>query len=270
VSALDGGAGEARPLVEMQRVSKIYAGADGRPTWALRDVSFAITQGEFACVIGPSGGGKTTILNIIAGFTPPTEGKVTLSGEEIDRPGPDRGVVFQEYALFAWLTARQNVEFGLRVRGVDRATRRAKSAAFLKVIGLEQAADKYPNELSGGMRQRIALARALINEPALLLMDEPFAAVDAITRANLQEELLRIWQRFRLSILLVTHNIEEAVFLANRVIVMSASPGQIRAVVDVDLPYPRDRRHEQFSAAYARVSAAFHEPQTPATEAARS
>lgn len=245
-------------LIDIQNVSKIYASADDSTAWALQDVSVQLHKGEFVCAIGPSGCGKTTLLNIIGGFTEPTEGKALQDGAPITAPGPDRGVVFQEYALFSWLTSRENIEFSLRVKGVPKKERRERAEHYLDLIGLRRAADRYPGELSGGMRQRVAVARALINEPEILLMDEPFAAVDAMTRATLQEELLRLWQTLGLSILFITHNIEEAAFLASRIIIMSPHPGRIKEIVSVDLPYPRDRGSPEFAAVYSRVDRAFH------------
>ena len=245
-------------LVEIKDVSKIYATTDNKSTWALQNVSLNIDRNEFVCTIGPSGCGKTTILNLIGGFTLPTTGMVKRHGTPITEPGPDRGVVFQEYALFSWLTSRQNIEFGLRVKGIPKEERRARSDKYLAMIGLTHAADRFPGELSGGMRQRVAVARALINEPEILLMDEPFAAVDAMTRVTLQEELLRLWKALNISVLFVTHNIDEAVFLANRIIIMSPHPGQIKETISVDLPYPRDRGSPEFGALYAEVDKAFH------------
>ena len=248
-----------RPIskISVENVSKLYATADGGVTWALQNASLELTIGEFVCAIGPSGCGKTTLLNMIAGFIPPTTGSLDFDGIPIRAPGPDRGVVFQEYALFPWLTAQQNVEFGLYAKGVPAPERAARGLEFLKLVGLERAADRYPYELSGGMRQRIAVARALVNHPQLLLMDEPFAAVDAMTRASLQEELLRIWREVGLGIFFITHNIEEAVFLAQRIVVMSPHPGRIAHIIDVDLPFPRDRASPAFGRVYAEVSNAF-------------
>ncbi len=245
-------------LIDIQNVSKIYATADDQTTWALQGVSVQLRKGEFVCAIGPSGCGKTTLLNIIGGFTQPTEGAALRNGEPIVAPGPDRCVVFQEYALFSWLTSRENIEFGLRVKGVPKKERRERAEKYLELIGLTRAADRYPGELSGGMRQRVAVARALINEPEILLMDEPFAAVDAMTRATLQEELLRIWEKLGISVLFITHNMEEAAFLATRIIIMSPHPGRIKEIIPVDLPYPRDRGSPEFGALYARVNHAFH------------
>ena len=210
------------------------------------------------CAIGPSGCGKTTLLNMIAGFIEPTRGSITLDGHDVVGPGSDRGVVFQEYALFPWLTARRNIEFGLRQQRVPVNEREHLVDEFLKLAGLSHAAERYPFELSGGMRQRVAVVRALVTRPRILLMDEPFAAVDAMTRATLQEELLRIWREVGLGIFFITHNIEEAVFLAQRIVVMSPYPGRIKEIVEVDLPYPRDRGSSEFGTMYTHVSGAFH------------
>jgi NitT/TauT family transport system ATP-binding protein len=241
-------------LVEILNVSQLYATSAGQPTWALRHVTLRLDQGEFVCVIGPSGCGKTTLLHLVAGFIKPTDGDVRFNGIPVARPGPDRGMVFQEYALFAWMTARQNVEFGMRARGVPRHERRKSAMDFLDKVGLVRIADRYPHELSGGMRQRVAVARALVNQPRMLLMDEPFAAVDAMTRTALQDELLRIWRGVRLGVLFITHNIDEAIFLAERIIVMSAHPGSIRREIRVDLPYPRSRSTKEFGELYAQIS----------------
>ena len=255
---MDGEAIRQGGRVEVRNVSKLYATADDAPSWALLDVSLAIAPGEFVCAIGPSGCGKTTLLNMIAGFIEPTTGSVLFDGTPVEGAAPDRGVVFQEYALFPWLTARRNVEFGLRMRGVPRAERARQALAALSLVGLERAADRYPFELSGGMRQRVAVARALVNRPRILLMDEPFAAVDALTRATLQQELLRIWREIGLSIFFITHNIEEAVFLGNRIVVMSPHPGRIVEIVDNPLPYPRERSAHAFGRLYAEVNGIFH------------
>jgi NitT/TauT family transport system ATP-binding protein len=243
------------PLIEVAGVSQIFASADGAPSWALKNASLSIDRGEFVCIIGPSGCGKTTLLHLVAGFLQPTDGALRFHGEPIREPGPERGVVFQEYALFAWMTALQNVEFGPRMKGMAKAERRERALRYLDMMGLARAAHRYPHELSGGMRQRIAVARALVNEPEVLLMDEPFAAVDAITRSTLQEELLRLWQQLGVSVLFITHNIDEAVFLGQRVVVMSPHPGAIKTEVDIDLPYPRDRGSTEFAERYARIGA---------------
>ncbi|QRF61593.1 ABC transporter ATP-binding protein [Variovorax sp. UC122_21] len=246
-----------RAIVSVRDASKLYASSNGELNWAMTDVNLDIGEGEFVCAIGPSGCGKTTLLNAIAGFVEPTTGSVTAGGQPVTGPGADRGVVFQEYALFPWLNARRNVEFGLKMLGLGAAERRARAEELLALMGLSHAARRYPFELSGGMRQRVAVARALATRPKVLLMDEPFAAIDALTRASLQRELLRLWRELGLSVFFITHNIEEAVFLAQRVVVMSPHPGRIREIVEVDLPYPRERADPAFGAAYARIAAAF-------------
>src|ERR1700704_94892 len=240
-------------LIEIDRVSQIFATRDGEPNWALWQVSLNVADGEFVCLIGPSGCGKTTLLHLLAGFILPSEGEVRFRGEAVRKPGPDRGVVFQEYALFAWMTARQNVEFGLRMRGIAKAERRERARSALARMGLDRASDLYPHELSGGMRQRVAGARALVNEPKVLLMDEPFAAVDAITRAALQDDLRRLWQESGISIVFITHNIDEAAFLAQRVVVMSPHPGSVKSELRVALPYPRQRGSAEFGALYGEI-----------------
>ena len=243
-------------LVSARNVSKLYATATG-VNWALDDVSLDIAPGEFVCAIGASGCGKTTLLNMLAGFVEPSHGTLSFNNAPLRAAGPDRGVVFQEYALFPWLTARRNVEFGLRLNGMDRKARRLEAERLLELVGLSRAADSYPFELSGGMRQRIAVARALATKPKLLLMDEPFAAIDALTRTMLQEELIKLWKELGISVFFITHNIEEAVFLGQRVVVMSAHPGCIKEIVQVDLPYPRHREDPQFGRHYAHISEAF-------------
>jgi NitT/TauT family transport system ATP-binding protein len=243
----------AHDLIEIDRTSQIFATRDGEPNWALWQVSLTVADGELACLIGPSGCGKTTLLHLMAGFIQPSEGEVRFRGELVRKPGPERGVVFQEYALFAWMTARQNVEFGLRMRGIAKAERRERARAALARMGLDRAIDLYPHELSGGMRQRVAVARALVNEPKVLLMDEPFAAVDAITRAALQDDLLRLWQDTGISIVFITHNIDEAAFLAQRVVLMSPHPGSVKSELRVALPHPRQRGSADFAALYAEI-----------------
>lgn len=247
----------SEPTVQVRDVSQLYGSSSGDIHWALRDVSLDIGQGEFVCAIGPSGCGKTTLLNMIGGFLTPTLGTVRAHGQPVSGPGPDRGVVFQEYALFPWLTARRNVEFGLRQQGLDKHSSRQRAQALLEMTGLAHAAERYPFELSGGMRQRVAVARALATEPRVLLMDEPFAAIDALTRATLQNELLKIWSKLKLSVFFITHNIEEAVFLAQRVVVMSPHPGRIHDIIEVNLPYPRSRGDARFGEIYARINEAF-------------
>lgn len=211
-----------------------YAGTEVR---AVTDVSFELDAGEFVALVGPSGCGKTTILNMIAGFLPASGGEIALGGRAVDGPGPERGVVFQSFALFPWKTVRDNVGFGPRMRGRPKAECDRIAREYLALAGLADAADRYPNELSGGMQQRVGVVRALANEPDVLLMDEPFASVDAQTRMTLQEELTRIWQERRPTILFITHDVGEAVFLADRVIALAK--GRVKAEVAVDLPRPR-------------------------------
>jgi NitT/TauT family transport system ATP-binding protein len=213
----------------------------GTQVTAVRDVSLRVAPGEFVSVVGPSGCGKTTILNMIAGFLPHTGGRILVDGTPVDGPGPDRGVVFQSFALFPWKTVLDNVGFGPKMRGVARAERDRIAREYLALAGLAHAADRYPAELSGGMQQRVGVVRALANEPDVLLMDEPFASVDAQTRLMLQEELTRIWQQRRTTVLFITHDVPEAVFLANRVIVLS----QGRVLDDVPVPLPHPRRWDE-------------------------
>jgi NitT/TauT family transport system ATP-binding protein len=206
---------------------------------ALERVSLDIADNEFVTVVGPSGCGKSTLMNILAGLETPTSGHALVDGKGVSAPGPDRGVIFQQYALFPWLTVRKNVEFGLKVASLDRAERRERAEHFIRLVGLEQFADALPKMLSGGMKQRCAIARAYAVNPSILLMDEPFGALDALTRVKLQEQLLDTWSREKRTVMFITHDVDEAVFLANRVVVMAARPGRIYDVVDVDLPYPR-------------------------------
>lgn len=211
----------------------------GQHVEALRSVSLELREGEFVSIVGPSGCGKTTLLNIVAGFIPPTRGEVMLNGRRVTAPGPDRGVVFQSFALFPWKTVLDNVAFGLKMRGVPRAERDRIAREHIALVGLAGFERQYPHELSGGMQQRVGVARVLANHPEVMLMDEPFASVDAQTRMTLQEELTRIWEAKRATVLFVTHDVDEAVFLANRVVVLSARPATVREVVDIALPRPR-------------------------------
>jgi len=214
---------------------------------ALSNIDLDIGEDEFLTILGPSGCGKSTLLNIIAGFEHATDGEVRLDGQTIRDPGPDRVVVFQEYALFPWLNVVQNIEFGLRERGVPKAERKVRVTRQISAVGLDGFEDRFPQELSGGMRQRVALARVLVNDPKILLMDEPFAALDAQTRTIMQTELLRVWSAERRTALFVTHNIEEAVLLGDRLVVMTARPGRIKEIVNVKLPRPRDVTSAEFN-----------------------
>ncbi len=226
--------------IELRHVHYEYA-ANERAVAALRDITFGVADSEFICVVGRSGCGKTTLLNILAGFLTPTSGDVLIGGRAVSGRGLDRGVVFQDFAqLFPWRTARRNVEFGLEMKGVSR-TERAKTAEhFLGLVNLEQFAGAYPHELSGGMQQRVAIARALAYNPSVLLMDEPFAALDALTRDEMQRLLVDVWRETKKTIVYVTHNVAEAVYLADRVVVLTPHPGTVKAEVKVTLSRPRD------------------------------
>ena len=208
-------------------------------TPALRNVEFSIHDNEFLCIVGPSGCGKTTLLRIIAGLLKPDKGNVLADGEPIGPPGPKRCMVFQHFGLLPWRTVLANVEFGLELQEVPRAARRARAQSYIDLLGLTGFEHHYPHHLSGGMQQRAGLARALSMEPSVLLMDEPFSAVDAHTRQILQEELLNLWERDNKSVLFVTHSIDEAIYLADRIIVMDAHPGRVKESLEVDLPRPR-------------------------------
>lgn len=208
----------------------------GTTTVGLAEFSLDIRPQEIIAILGPSGCGKSTLLNIVAGFDKPTAGRVLLNGSEISGPAPDRGVVFQEHGLFPWLTVRQNVEYGLREKGMGKKERTDVGQQVIDMVGLQGFEDKHPHQISGGMRQRVGIARVLAIEPSTLLMDEPFGALDAQTRAILQRELLAIWERTRQTMIFVTHSVEEAVYLGHRVVVMTAHPGRIKVVLDIDLP----------------------------------
>lgn len=212
---------------------------------ALEDVSFSVEDGEFVCVIGPSGCGKTTLLRIIAGLMPPTDGDVILDNKKIQGPGRDRGFVLQEYVLFPWRSVEKNIEFGLELRGVDKEERAELVRRYVDMVKLRGFEYVYPKELSGGMQQRVAIARALVNDPKIILMDEPFGALDAQTRNLMQEELLRIWGRAGKTIVFVTHNVDEAVFLADRIVVLTARPAKVKQIVSVAVPRPRNRTEKK-------------------------
>jgi NitT/TauT family transport system ATP-binding protein len=222
----------------IEELSKIYFDPhEGADVTAVDGVSFEVEAGDFASIVGPSGCGKTSMLNLIAGFIAPTGGRILIDGRPIKGPGPDRGVVFQSFALFPWKTVIENVGFGPRMRGLPKAECERIARQYLDMVGLGHAAQRYPTELSGGMQQRVGVVRALANEPDVLLMDEPFASVDAQTRMGLQEELTRIWEERRPTVIFITHDVNEAVFLANRVLVLSK--GRLLEEVAVDLPRPR-------------------------------
>ena len=232
-------AGEARDIkLRIDNVKKVFDGRGGEMV-ALNGVSMDILDNEFICVVGPSGCGKSTLLNIIAGLSEPTSGAVYCNGKEVQGTGTERGVVFQQYALFPWLTVRKNVMFALEMRGVKGKEAQEEAMTYLKMVDLEKFADHYPKELSGGMKQRVAIARAYAAKPEVLLMDEPFGALDAQTRTQLQTELLETWEKDRKTCFFITHDVDEAIILAQKVIIMSARPGRIKEMVDIDIPYPR-------------------------------
>jgi len=237
----------AQDILTIRGVTKRFSVGDGELE-ALAPVDLSIPTGEFVCMIGASGCGKSTLLRIIAGFEEPTTGNVAMYGKAITGPGSDRGMVFQDYVLFPWMTVSQNVSFGPRQRQLPREEIAKTADEFVRMVGLERFADRYPNQLSGGMKQRVAIARVLANNASILLMDEPFGALDALTREQLQNELLQIWKRTGVTTIFVTHSVEEAVLLADRVLVMSAGPGRIDSDFRIDLPRPRDVSSPEFNA----------------------
>ncbi|BAM91915.1 putative ABC transporter ATP-binding protein [Bradyrhizobium oligotrophicum S58] len=224
----------------IDQVTRTFPARQGHaPTRALEPVALTIGNNDFVTILGPSGCGKSTLLRIVAGLDHPTSGKVLLDGRDVTGPGADRGMVFQSYTLFPWLTVRENIAFGLRERGVPEAERNVVADRFIQQIGLKGFENHWPKQLSGGMQQRCAIARALANDPKILLLDEPFGALDNQTRVLMQEMLLGIWERDQKTVLFVTHDIEEAIFLGSRVLVMSARPGRIKADIKIELPHPR-------------------------------
>jgi NitT/TauT family transport system ATP-binding protein len=226
-------------MIEISDLSKSFAGQDGSVVNALSGVDLTVNDNEFLTILGPSGCGKTTLLKTVAGLLPWNSGDITIDGTPVRGPGPERAMVFQNFALLPWATVMENVAFGLQLRGVSKAERKRQAAALIDMVGLGGFEPKRPNELSGGMQQRVGIARALAVEPQILLMDEPFGAVDEQTRRLLQEELLRIWEQTRVTVMFITHSMEEAVLLGDRVVLMSARPGRIAEIVDVPLQRPR-------------------------------
>ncbi|MDK2974290.1 MAG: sulfonate transport system ATP-binding protein [Methanofollis sp.] len=233
--------------LKVEHINKSFVTNKGEQVDAIGDVSFTIQDKEFICIVGPSGCGKTTLLRIIAGLDVPSGGKAELGGKEIVGPSPKMAMIFQEYSLYPWRTILDNIAFGLEVQGVETDARYATARKYLKLIGLCEFETSYPYELSGGMRQRVAVARALAVDPEVLLMDEPFGALDAQTRNAMQTELLQIWEKTRKTVLFVTHSVDEAVFLADRIFVLSNRPSKIRETIDVPLPRPRDRTSVEFA-----------------------
>ena len=240
--------------LQVNRVSKEFVDRRTKSTVrALDEINLEVQKGEVICILGPSGCGKSTLLNIVAGFLPPSGGEVRVDGRPVIEPGPDRGFVFQEFALFPWRTVLQNIEFGPVLKGMEKADRQARARELIQRIHLTGFEDKFPFELSGGMKQRVGIARALANDPEVLLMDEPFGALDAQTRRVMQEELLKLLGETKKTVLFVTHAIDEAIVLADRVVVMTARPGQVKALLGVDLPRPRERTSPEFNELYRRM-----------------
>ncbi len=233
--------------IEVKHLSKVFA-TGGRDVVALQNIDLTIPAGQFVCLLGPSGCGKSTLLNAMAGFSLPTRGSITAGGQTITGPGPERGMVFQEYALFPWMTVEQNIAFGLQIKGMDKDAIHARVTALLAKLGLSDFRSRFPKDLSGGMRQRVAIARILALDSPILLMDEPFGALDALTRRNLQDELLRIWAETGKTVIFVTHSIEEAIYLSDRIIVMTYRPGTIKRDLMVNLPRLRDPSSAEFNA----------------------
>ncbi len=245
-------------ILTVTDLSRVFPGSRGaKPVTALQPTTLAIQPNDFITILGPSGCGKSTLLRIVAGLDMPTSGEVKLNGRAVTRPGADRGMVFQSYTLFPWLTVAQNIAFGLREKGMPDAEQKAIVASYIEKVGLRGFENHWPKQLSGGMQQRTAIARALANDPAILLLDEPFGALDNQTRGLMQELLLGIWERERKTVLFVTHDIEESIFMANRCLVMSARPGRIKLDLPIGLPHPRHytmKTSPEFSALKARLT----------------
>ncbi len=259
---------ERELILEVRKLGKRYAGAQGAME-ALRDISFSIHRREFVCVIGPSGCGKSTLVRILAGLERPSAGEVLLDGKPVEGPGPDRGMVFQGYSLFPWLTVKKNVMFGPEMNGRGKSEAERDALMWLDLVGLARFADAYPHELSGGMRQRVAIARALINQPRILLMDEPFGALDAQTRARMQTHLLEVWKNVDVTVVFITHDLDEAIYLADRILVLKAHPGEVQELIEVPVPRPRQPAQSvsaEFLATKARLEELIHPAPPPEAE----
>lgn len=244
--------------ISLKGVEKHFVSARGERQTALSQLDLDIAPGEFVCLVGPSGCGKTTLINLMAGFEKPSSGSVTIDGTSVAAPDPDHIMIFQDYGLYPWRSVLGNVLFGLQARGVSSAEALEKALAALELVGLLSAKDKHPHELSGGMKQRVSIARALAVEPSVLFMDEPFAALDAFTRLRLQDELLRIWQDKRPTVVFVTHDLDEAITLGQKVVLMAPDPGRVQRVLEVKLPYPRERTDHDFSLFRKELFEEFH------------
>jgi NitT/TauT family transport system ATP-binding protein len=240
--------------ITIENVHKRF-GRNGAQVVALDGIDLAIRAGEFVCLLGPSGCGKSTLLNAIAGFAPPSSGRVVVDGRVVTAPGPDRGMVFQEYALFPWMTIAENVAFGLEIKRMQRREVAARVADLLALLGLSEFRDRFPKDLSGGMRQRVAIARILAIDPPVMLMDEPFGALDALTRRSLQDELLRLWAKLGKTVVFVTHSIDEAIYLADRIVVLTYRPGTVKSDMMVEMERPRDTADPEFNALKRELTA---------------
>ncbi len=246
--------------IDISQVNKVFNAGD-KQVVALKDIHLHIPDGQFVCLLGPSGCGKSTLLNAIAGFALPSSGSIAASGERVTGPGPDRGMVFQEYALFPWMTVEKNIGFGLEIKGMPRPEIARTVDKLLHMLSLSDFRHRFPKDLSGGMRQRVAIARVLALDSPIMLMDEPFGALDALTRRNLQDELLRIWAELKKTIIFVTHSIEEAIYLADRIVVMTYRPGTVKRDVAVGLARPRDPSARAFNALKRELGAMVMEEQ---------
>ena len=249
-------------ILEVKGLGKTFDSHQG-PVTALKDINFKTHRRELVCVIGPSGCGKSTLIRILAGLESHTSGEVLLDGQPVQGPGRDRGMVFQGYTLFPWLTVKKNVMFGLEMNNAGRNEAESQARQWLELVGLTKFADAYPHQLSGGMKQRVAIARALANQPRILLMDEPFGALDAQTRAKMQAHLLEIWKNIDITILFITHDLDEAIFLADRILVLKAHPGEVQELIEVPVPRPRSALQigsPEFQATKARLEALIHPP----------
>jgi len=255
------GAPNGTSHISIRGVQKVFR-TGGQEVAALKDIDLEIAPGEFVCLLGPSGCGKSTLLNAVAGFSLPTGGAIDIQGAPVKEPGPDRGMVFQEYALFPWMTVEQNIAFGLQIKGQPKAAIREKVDQLLTLLHLHDFRKRHPKDLSGGMRQRVAIARVLALDSPIMLMDEPFGALDALTRRNLQDELLRLWTELKKTILFVTHSIEESLYLADRTVVMTYRPGTIKRDLRITLPRPRDVASAEFNALKKELSQLLMEEQT--------
>jgi len=244
--------------ISFQGVEKRFYSSQGCEQIAVSKVDLEIASGEFVCLVGPSGCGKTTLINLMAGFERPTSGKLQIDGKTVSVPDPNHIMIFQDYGLYPWRTVLGNVLFGLQARNVPPGEAREKALAALELVGLMQSIDKHPHELSGGMKQRVSIARALAVEPSVLFMDEPFAAVDAFTRLHLQDELLRIWSERKPTVVFVTHDLDEALVLGQKVVLMAPNPGRVQKIIEVKLPYPRERTDGNFAAFRRELFQEFH------------